>query len=101
MKEKKTNSVKDISLMLNNALAFCRVPASGAIPEKRMRALSGYALALIAPLKDDMKDELLRPEEAVFVLVSAALMTQALHVQKTDKLPMLVEAQKVLDEDAA
>ncbi len=100
MKEKNTFSAKDIGLSLNNSLATCRTPASGPIPEARMRALSGYALALIAPLRQDMGDELLRPEEAVFILVSAALMTHALYVQKTDKLPMLVDAQKVLDDAA-
>lgn len=95
--KKETNSARDIGLALNNAMALARTPASGAIVEGRMRRLSAYALALISPLEKDLAEELLAPHEAVFILASAAMMAHALYVQKTDKLPMLVDARKILE----
>lgn len=95
-KEKNTFTPKEIGAALNNAVGASGVPWEGGFPEKRLRNLRAYALALIAPVTDDLESELLRPEEAVFVLASAALIIHARDVQKTDKLPFLDASKNAL-----
>ena len=100
-KTSSTFSARDLGAVLNNAVAMAKMPATGEIPALRMRNLAAYALALTAPVKEDVDAELLRPEEAVFILASASLLVHAQFVQKTDKLPMLDEARDALTEAEA
>ena len=93
---KSTYTPRDLGAALNNAVAMSKASATDIMPELRMRRLSAYALALIAPVREDTAAGLLIAEEAVFVLASAALLLHAMEVQKTDKLPFLQDAKDAL-----
>jgi hypothetical protein len=66
---------------------------SSEITEKRFPKLREYTEAIIEPLFHHVDEELLMPEELVFVLSAAALIAHQRLVLKTDKLP-LVEKRK-------
>jgi hypothetical protein len=103
MAKEKTNTftARELGAVLNNAVAMAQATAKAVIPELRMRRLAAYALALITPVTEDLKEGLLMPEEAVFVLSSAALIIHARDVQETDKLPFLRDAHEALTEAEA
>lgn len=64
-------------------------PASiGEIPEARLRKLRAYSQGLVAPLLKHIEQDIIRPEEVVVVLSTAALFVQLKNVMRTDRLPM-------------
>lgn len=67
-------TAKEINIFLNNALLAARQPRSLEIPipEARLRKLRNYLTALLQPIETELQDELLRPEEVVFMLLAGA-----------------------------
>lgn len=80
---------KSIQLNINNALAANHKY----IPEDRKKYLSQYARALMAPLVEHADDETLDfdPKDAVFILLSLALIMQS-KVTNNTKIPMWATA---------
>jgi hypothetical protein len=94
-KQKNTYTPREISAALNNAVQAALKPDSGEIPEKRLRRLHEYTSALIEPIVEHMKEELLRPEEMVAILAAAALYThttEVLQVENEKRVPMFEAA---------
>lgn len=91
-KESSLFSQKEILAALNNAVVMSRRPARhGEIPEKRLAKLRSYVEALVAPTRLHMGEGMLRPEEVVHFLVTAALFFQA-DLMGTTKFPAFEEA---------
>lgn len=88
-KVKDTFQPREIGEAVNNALVMARKPVAGEIPEERFgRKLRPYAIALVAPVTEALEEELIRPEEAVVILLAAALLLHMQHVMHSDKVPM-------------
>jgi hypothetical protein len=86
--KKNTFTQREVADATNNAVIRSLRPASlGEIPEPRLRKLRAYSQGLLAPVLKHIEAEVLRPEEAVMVLTTAALFTQLKHVMRTDKMP--------------
>lgn len=86
--KKNSFTQREIADTANNLVIRSLRPASlGEIPEERLRKLRAYSQALLAPLVKHIGEEIIRPEEVVSVLATAALFTQLKYVMKTDKLP--------------
>jgi len=99
-KKQTTFGARDIGEAINNVIVMARHPATSAIPETRFaRGLRPTTIALVEPLEQLLDEgELLTAEEAVVVLLGAALMIQMKHILHTDKLPMSAFA-KQFDKD--
>jgi hypothetical protein len=87
---------KEIAVALHNTALMTQASKVGRISEPRMRRLREYTEALLEPVREHLGEELLRPEELVFVLTTAALIVQQLHVLGTDKLPLGGDKSKVV-----
>lgn len=100
-KEPLTFSQREILTALNNAVVMSRKPARlGEIPDKRLAHLRQYALALVAPTRLHMGEDLLRPEEVVHFLTTAALFFQA-ELMGTTKFPAFDETAVMYGEEDA
>jgi hypothetical protein len=87
--KKNTFGAREIGDAINNVVIKSLRPASmGTIPEARLRKLRAYSQGLLAPLLKHIDEDILRPEEVVMVLATAALFTQLKYVMRTDRLPM-------------
>lgn len=79
----------ELTTLLNNVLQVSSVPpgwpATG-IPDRRKESLRKVGLELLRDFNEFIKEELLRPEEAVYVLLALALQVQIQHVNGS-KIP--------------
>ncbi len=75
-------------MAINNAIALAKSPNKTGSLEARFPKLQEYALALFEPLRTEIADEFLKPEEAVLICLAGALFHQMGDVMHTDKLPM-------------
>ena len=92
--QQKPASPKDIQVAINNAIALVLGSEDGP-PEARLRRLSQYTRAFYGPMRETLlEDELLRPSEAVVILLACALLTHAATVAEVDRK---VPAVAVLD----
>lgn len=83
-----TFSQKEISTAINNAVVFAKAPTKvGEIEDRRLQRLREYAMALIEPLNEEIFEMYMKPEEAVLILLTAALYLQCTQVMNTEKLP--------------
>lgn len=91
MKKSQSFNPREIGLHLTNAMTFASRPTSlsSEITEKRMPRLREYMEAVAEPLFEHVDDDLLCPEELVFVFAAAAVYTHQRLVLKTDKLPLV------------
>lgn len=81
--------MREVGEAVNNAVVKAFAPSSiGPIPEPRLRKLRAYSQGLLAPMLKHVEEEIIRPEEVVMVLLTAALFTQLKYVMRTDKLPL-------------
>lgn len=82
-------SARDILVHLNNLVVMSQKPRSLGhdIPPARMRKLHSYSSAILEPLMEHLDEELLEPEELVFVLLACAITVQSSRVVKTSKVP--------------
>lgn len=87
-------SAKEVQIAINNAISTLLGSEDGP-PETRMRRLAQYTRAFYEPMKQSLlEEEMLRPPEAVAVLLCMALMTQqSVLVEAERKVP----AQQVLN----
>lgn len=86
----------EIGRAINNALVYSKAPAKrGVISDKRLARLQKYAQALLGPLTNEIEEEFLFPEEAVFICLAGALFFQC-QLMGTDKLPMGEVSEKLL-----
>jgi hypothetical protein len=85
-------SKKDIGVCLNNALVLVKNPNSlrPSMSELRIKGLKQYLKELLSPVIQHLDDNMLYPEEVVFMFVCAALYIQAYYIMETDKLPMAI-----------
>ena len=88
-------SPRDIGSSINNAILAASQPEDFAILESRLRKLSEYTSALVAPCNDHVDKGLLDYRELVVVLLSAALLVNATHTISGDKLPMYSLAKQI------
>lgn len=86
--EPKKYSPRDIGVALNNALLQASRPEGAEIVAGRLRRLSEYAQAVVQPCATHMEENLLTREELVVVLLSAALIIQAVDNPGLDKMPL-------------
>lgn len=87
--KKNTFTQREIGDATNNAVVRALRPASlGEIQEARLRQLRAYSQGLLGPTLKHVEDEVLKPEELVIVLTTAALFVQLKHVMGTDKMPL-------------
>lgn len=91
----KLHSAREIAIQLNNLTVLARMPATlgYAIPDGRLKKLRAYAEAIVDPLYRHLDEDLLLPEELVFVLVACALMVQAGRVVGAGRLPAVEQAE--------
>ena|SRR6185369_3477187 len=100
-KESQTFSPKELSIALNNCTQACSNPTGCDIMGNSLRRqkLREYALALLEPLLEHVKEgtfeedgvvypSALKPQELVFVLCMAALYVHLKEVVRTDRVPM-------------
>lgn len=90
----------EVTTLLNNAVTMCRRPAGfepDGIPASRAVDLRKFAEALLDTVEELIGEEYLRPQEAVFALVSLALMIQMKHVNGSAARPTGVVSQRTLD----
>lgn len=86
--KKDSFGMREIGDAANNLVIRAQRPATlGKIPEERLRRLRAYSQGLLAPLIKHIEEEIVRPEEVVFILGAAALFTQLKYVMRTDKIP--------------
>lgn len=91
MKLKDTHySIKEITAILNNAVIF-QQDAIRNLSAARATRLKEYSAALIEPVYEHMEEDLLTPQEAVFILSAAALI---LHM-KVNKIKSLPAKEKI------
>ncbi len=97
-KSENSFSIKEISVILNNALTAVQNPDGQEIKPTRLVCLRKYANALLEPLLPHISggvDEdtgerypaFITAEEMTFILMAAAFMVHLSRVAKTDKLP--------------
>ena len=87
----KPASTKDIQVAINNAVALV-MGAEEAPPKDRLRRLAQYTRAFYGPMRQTLlEEELLRPVEAVVILLSCALLTHAATVAEVDRKVPAVE----------
>lgn len=95
----KPASSKDIQVAINNAIALV-MGGEEAPPKDRLRRLAQYTRAFYGPMRQTlMEEELLRPVEAVVILLSCALLTHAATVAETDRKVPAVEVLNVFFAD--
>lgn len=91
----KTSSPREIGASINNCLLLASQPDDFVILESRLRRLSEYAQAVIAPCQEHCEAGLLSPQELVVAFLSCALLTQAQHVPGVDKMPLVSLAKNI------
>ncbi len=98
-KDLNTFSPKEVGVALNNAVQAALHQTGAEVGDVRLRKLRAYALALIEPLSEHIDEQKyveggvtyaapLSAEEAVVILLSAALVIHMRGVLGSDKLPM-------------
>ena len=85
----KLSSPRDIGIAINNALLIASRPDDFSIPEARLRRLSEYTAALVAPCQEHVDDGFLDYRELVVCLLSCALLVNTANYTGGDKLPMV------------
>lgn len=98
--DKKSASSKDIQIAINNAISLVMGAEDG--PSKdRLRRLAQYTRAFYGPMRQTLlEDELLRPSEAVVILLSCALLTNAAVTAEADrKVPAIAVLDVLFKED--
>jgi hypothetical protein len=88
-------TARDVLGALNNAVLMSSKPSRA--PLRKRQNLREYAMALLEPTQQHVDDELLTPEELVFVLSVAAMFVQMRHVMQTDAVPMAKEVKAIFD----
>lgn len=87
----KPASNKDIQVAINNAIALV-MGAEDSPPKDRLRRLAQYTRAFYGPMRQTLlEEELLRPVEAVVILLSCALLTHAATTAEADRKVPAVE----------
>lgn len=102
-KVKDSFTAREIAESVNNSLAMARRPATfdASISDLKRQKLREYSIAITEPLREVLAEEdplILRPEEAVVILLSAALMIQMECKLSTDKVPMSAFAKSLSGE---
>ena len=85
----KLSTPRDIGVAVNNALLIASRPEGFQIPESRLRRLSEYTAALVAPCQEHVDDGCLDYRELVVCLLSCALLVNTGNYVGGDKLPMV------------
>ena len=85
----KLSTPRDIGIAVNNALLIASRPDGFPISEKRLRRLSEYTAALVAPCQEHVDDGLLDYRELVVCLLSCALLVNTANYTGGDKLPLV------------
>lgn len=97
-KIKNTFTAREVGDSCNNLVLRSLRPVSlGEIPEARIRKLRAYSQAVMAPMLKHVEEELLRPEEVVMILATAALFVQLRYVLRSDKVPMGISARDLYE----
>ncbi len=95
----KPASSKDVQVAINNAIALV-MGSDEAPPKDRLRRLAQYTRAFYGPMRQALlEEELLRPCEAVVILLSCALLTHSATVAAADRKVPAVEVLDVFFKD--
>lgn len=99
--QQKVATAKDIHVAINNAIALVMGSEEGP-PKERLRRLAQYTRAFYGPMRETlMEQELIRPSEAVVILLSCALLTHASTVAEVDRKVPAVEVLDVFFKEEA
>jgi hypothetical protein len=88
-KQKNTFTQREVGDSANNLVVRAMKATSlGELSDARLRKLRTYSQAALAPMLKHVDEEVIRPEELVIILATAALFVQMTRVMRTSKMPM-------------